>query len=231
MTKQEKLQEREEHFLLSARTIVARDGIFDFKMTDIAKEAKYSVGTLYIHFQSKEDVVIALACASIKDTLRYFQEINLLDIPFRDKLLAYPFVSQIRRKNENFISELEQLVTNSCVRNRASKQRSMEYDMLLKQPLALVEETIENACKSEFSHPMDPGFLKNNLLFGLWSLSLGELSISELNIFEKKELSPTNPFVQNCVTLINSYDWKDTLEEQRVEEIIEIIEKVRVEIF
>ncbi|NQY21354.1 MAG: TetR/AcrR family transcriptional regulator [Campylobacteraceae bacterium] len=226
MTKQEKLEQREKLILHNARIIVKKDGIFDFKMSVIAKAAKISIGTLYIHFQSKEDLVIALACDAIEEVSRFFTAINDLNFSNKEKLLAYTFASYARREKENYVSEIEQIVTNVSIRNRASKYRSLLYDNLLNQTTKIVEETIINLIKEENEKIREnEDLIKKNLLFGLWSLSLGSLSILQLHIFEYEELNIQNTFVQNCISLINTYEWNNKLNELQA---IIVIEKTKI---
>ncbi|MCJ8326401.1 MAG: TetR/AcrR family transcriptional regulator [Campylobacterales bacterium] len=226
MTKQEKLEQREKLILKNARVIVKKNGIFDFKMSAIAKASKISIGTLYMHFQSKEDLVIALACDAIEEVSNFFIAINALNFTHKEKLLAYTFASYARREKENYVSEIEQIVTNVSIRNRASKHRSLLYDKLLNQTTKIVEETIINLIKEENEKIRgNENLIKKNLLFGLWSLSLGSLSILQLHIFEHEELNIHNTFVQNCISLINSYEWNTKL--TKTQSII-VIEKTKI---
>ena len=105
----------------------------------------------------------------------------------KQKLLAFTFASHIRRSKENFVCELEQIVTNTSVRNRASKQRTKEHDDLIQKTISIVKSTILKAVKEDKLSLENEEDICNNMLFGLWSLSLGSLSILELNIFEKHD--------------------------------------------
>ena len=57
----EKRQQREELILENAAGLIAKVGFFELKMSDLAKLCAISVGTLYGHFASKEDLLIGLA--------------------------------------------------------------------------------------------------------------------------------------------------------------------------
>ena len=54
--KQEKILAREELILEVAKQKISSEGFFNLRMSDVAKEAKISVGTLYTHFVSIEDL-------------------------------------------------------------------------------------------------------------------------------------------------------------------------------
>ncbi|WP_430472854.1 TetR/AcrR family transcriptional regulator [Thalassospira lucentensis] len=57
----EKRQKREELILDGAGELIAEVGFFELKMSDLARICGISVGTLYGHFASKEDLLIGLA--------------------------------------------------------------------------------------------------------------------------------------------------------------------------
>lgn len=57
----EKRQKREELILDGAGELIADVGFFELKMSDLARTCGISVGTLYGHFASKEDLLIGLA--------------------------------------------------------------------------------------------------------------------------------------------------------------------------
>ena len=221
MTKQEKQEIRDKLILENARMIVKKDGIIEFKMSEIAKASKISIGTLYIHFISKEDVLLALACQNIIEVKAFFQEIVKLECSNKEKLLAFTFTSHIRRSKESYISELEQLVTNTSIRNRASKYKTQEHDSLIQEALLLVKSVLIEAIKEDSPQTQNTELLCDNLLFGLWSLSLGCLSILELNIFKKHDLDINNPLIVNASYLINSYLKQKPINHKNINHIIE----------
>ena len=57
----EKRQNREELILDNAGKLISEVGFFELKISDLAKMCGISVGTLYGHFTSKEDLLIGLA--------------------------------------------------------------------------------------------------------------------------------------------------------------------------
>ena len=57
----EKRQNREELILDNAGKLISEVGFFELKISDLAKMCGISVGTLYGHFASKEDLLIGLA--------------------------------------------------------------------------------------------------------------------------------------------------------------------------
>ncbi|SHM36175.1 DNA-binding transcriptional regulator, AcrR family [Duganella sacchari] len=49
-----------QQILSAARAVFERKGLYDASMSDVSKEAGLSVGSLYVHFRSKEAILVAL---------------------------------------------------------------------------------------------------------------------------------------------------------------------------
>ncbi len=60
--KERQLREREELILDRAREMLAEKGYLGLKLDELAEAVEYSKGTLYQHFSSKEDMILAI-CA------------------------------------------------------------------------------------------------------------------------------------------------------------------------
>jgi AcrR family transcriptional regulator len=60
--------ETREKILIAARDVFGKKGFYETKMEDVAKEAGVAKGTLYLYFQSKEDLYQCL----IKEGIKYF---------------------------------------------------------------------------------------------------------------------------------------------------------------
>ena len=87
-----KLAERERAILGAARQTVIDEGLVALRMPGLAKAAGVSVGTLYRHFPSREDVIAALATQSL--ILRH-RKLNLVLARFRkapERAIAIPML-------------------------------------------------------------------------------------------------------------------------------------------
>ncbi len=49
-----------QQILTAARAVFERKGLYEASVSDVSKEAGLSVGTLYVHFRSKEAILVAL---------------------------------------------------------------------------------------------------------------------------------------------------------------------------
>lgn len=49
--------DRAKHILFATQTLIAKDGIQNISMHKVARQAKISVGSIYLHFKDKEDLL------------------------------------------------------------------------------------------------------------------------------------------------------------------------------
>src|SRR5688572_11625128 len=64
---------REELILDHARQMLVRDGFQNFNLDKLAESIEYSKGTIYLHFESKEDLVLAVVTRTLKERADLFE--------------------------------------------------------------------------------------------------------------------------------------------------------------
>lgn len=84
--------------LAAAEQVFAAEGIHGARIQDIAKAARVSVGTVYNHFESKEDIVAAL---------REEHERELFELAVQDPTVPSGFEPQFRSFMERLIQKVE----------------------------------------------------------------------------------------------------------------------------
>ncbi|MBB5038072.1 TetR/AcrR family transcriptional regulator [Prosthecobacter dejongeii] len=72
--KEREFQAREELILTHARRLLLEKGFQAWNMEQLAESVEYSKGTLYQHFISKEDLVLAVATASLRQRADLFEK-------------------------------------------------------------------------------------------------------------------------------------------------------------
>ena len=63
--RERQFQEREQRLLTAARQLIVRDGLLNLQMAKLAEISEHAMGTLYQHFASKEDLLVALMTESV----------------------------------------------------------------------------------------------------------------------------------------------------------------------
>ena len=74
--KEKERRERESQILDVAREMLCRDGYLGLSMDRIASQMEYSKGTIYQHFQNKEEIILALANEALEKRLGDLENIS-----------------------------------------------------------------------------------------------------------------------------------------------------------
>lgn len=85
--KQQAIADREIELIQLAKSLVQEQGFANLTMDKLTASSPYSKGTIYNHFCSKEDVILALCIHSLKSEAIFFERTaNLMAIPEKKSL-------------------------------------------------------------------------------------------------------------------------------------------------
>jgi AcrR family transcriptional regulator len=147
-TKERRLREvevREQLFLDATRELIRQEGLLNLQMARIAEKCDYAVGTLYQHFGSKEDLLVALAADNLQHRVDLFRRVGEWRATTRDRMIgiAVADLMFVRLYPEHF--RLAQLAFTEVVWDAASpERRRLALDAL--EPMVLVcHQIIEEA--------------------------------------------------------------------------------------
>lgn len=82
---------REELIVEHARRLLLSQGFQGFSLDDLAKSIEYSKGTIYLHFESKEDLALAVATAALKERADLFERAAGFQGKSRERARAISF--------------------------------------------------------------------------------------------------------------------------------------------
>jgi TetR/AcrR family transcriptional regulator, fatty acid metabolism regulator protein len=105
--KEKQRQEREELILQAAEEMLAEKGYHETSMDEIAARVGIAKGTVYLHFPSKEDLVVALYEGNIQKMSQAVEAILSSELTARAKLeqlLQFIYGGFFSRKSERFYS-------------------------------------------------------------------------------------------------------------------------------
>ena len=88
----------------TAQALIQRDGLLSLQMSRLAEACEYATGTLYRHFASKEDLLVALATRNSLQRIGLFERAARWSGPTRDRILALALADLIvlREQPEHF---------------------------------------------------------------------------------------------------------------------------------
>ena len=114
--------EEQEIVLDAAIACIEESSLLGFTISAIAKRAALSVGSLYKHVQSKEDLLVALATRLSRHTHALFSEILAAKLSSPQRIIALSLLAPEKTQLFNFDGHLNTLVCSEAILSRASSQ-------------------------------------------------------------------------------------------------------------
>ncbi len=205
--RQREFADREQKFLVAARELIQQDGLLNLAMSKIAAHCDYSVGTLYQHFASKEDLLIALATINEQYRLELFRRVIEWKAPTRDRMFGLPVADMVfvRQYPEHF--RLSQFAYTEVVWGAASESRRQEA-LAASRPIGeLVAALVLEA--SECGDLELKGLKPNELAMGPWTLTLGTHNLIHAEgVLEQYEMrEPYRLMLRHVQNMLNGLGW------------------------
>ncbi len=111
--REERKEETRAELIAAAARVFARRGFQGASLQEIAREAGYSTGAVYWHFQGKDDLFLAVyeaqAAMRVRD-MESFREVATGELPQRARAFADQFMARLAKDPEFMILSLEFLV-------------------------------------------------------------------------------------------------------------------------
>jgi len=217
------LEQQEQMILASAAHCIQESSLLDFKMSDIAKGAGLSMGSVYKHIQSKEDLLVALAAQLSTQILHVFKTILELPYSAAAKLVSLQMLNPSALYSQEFASQLFILVANAPVLNRVSPRWRHELMQADEQISGLFVHMLKTAIKQQQLLCDDDlaEALIEEIIIGHWSMNVGFIQVvQQQQAYEKSKdkclpfpLAITHPIVQSSLKLVNAYPWAQPVTE------------------
>jgi len=206
--RQRQWAERENLILETARMFIYDKGFISLTMSELADAVEYSVGTLYRHFETKEDLLVALAVQSIDKRARLFDQIKRLDRISRDRIYGILIVRLLLADEAPKTFDIERLASSPSIWKRANAERYRSMVEMEHNCSDTVTDIIEDAVATG---DLDADLTTSgDIIFGLWSISLGfHRLVQSFNDIEQVGLVNAEAAVRkNYCMLLDSYGWK-----------------------
>lgn len=230
--RQREVADREQRFLDAAQALIRRDGLLSLQMSRVAEACDYAVGTLYQHFASKEDLLVALATRNCLSRAHLFTRAADWGGPTRERMLAIAIADLmvLREQPEHF--RLAQFVWTEVVWGAASaeaRRRSLEATEPLGRAVdRIVEEALRNG-----DLPADMPLPPQALTIGPWSLCLGMHTLvhAEGVLPAAQYPDPYRLLFRHLHYLLNGYRWQPLFDPANDAALEALIERVSREVF
>ena len=206
--KQRELKQREDLILETARRLLLERGYLELNMDRIAHETEYSKGTIYQHFSSKEEILVALLIQSKRYVGEFLKRASCFQGKSRERLVAMAEAYDlfVRLHPHHFKTEL--LLQNESIRGKASSYFQSKMQAGQKQNMDIVVAVIrEGISDGDLSLP--PGVSPEGVVFGLWTGSFGAYVLMSWEVpFEGLGIKdPRRALRQNVQAILDGFGW------------------------
>ena len=114
---------REQMIISHAQRLLLRDGYQNLNLDELAKEIEYSKGTIYQHFEAKEDLALGVATRALRERAEMFERAALFEGGTRERARAIGFACcEFATAHRDFFS-VELMLRSASFWERASEGR------------------------------------------------------------------------------------------------------------
>lgn len=179
--KQREMREREALFLDIAERLLHEGGHQALTMDRIAELAEYSKGTVYQHFKCKEEVLINLCWRGLEVLGDLFERAATFDGNGRERMLACLLAHRLYAGLHPLHFDMINTVKAGGVKEKLSAD-SLQRHAERAQRVHATIAGIVFAARQRGELPDDPRLAPMELVYGLWSLSFGGLTLQTFDI-------------------------------------------------
>ncbi|MEM7698111.1 MAG: TetR/AcrR family transcriptional regulator [Verrucomicrobiota bacterium] len=205
--KRRAFEAREQLIIAEADDLLATNGYLGLNLDELADRVEYSKATLYHHFSSKEDVVLAVATHHAQHRVDYFMRACLHDGLTRERMLAFGVGDRLLSLQFPHGFPLYQLVRSPSIWTKCSDPRRAQYGKIsshcFELGIKVARDAADRGDLSEWSP--DP----EQIIWGLVSLSKGAHLLVEETEFEEHG-DPMAHLFDNYDRYLDGVGWNPT---------------------
>ena len=227
--KQREIADRHNQFLAIARQLLHEEGFHQLSMDRVAELAEYSKGTLYQHFNCKEEMLGQICISAMQRLFELGQRALNYSGSHRERLLAFFIAHDLFQKLEpNDVSVMHNFHSDQVLEKLTdiTKQRHLE-----------LQQSIFNSVKSLVEDAMTAGDLprsnasSGDIVFGLWSLTHGAESLRTNNLpLQELGVADSGVAVVGMLSkLLDGLEWQPLSQNQMSDQ--EHISRIQNELF
>lgn len=205
--KQREIAERHNHFLAIGRTLLHEQGFHHLSMDRIAELAEYSKGTVYQHFNCKEELLGQLCVSCVQQLHGLAQRAVNHQGPPRERLLAFFIAHDLHETGcSEDVSMLQNFHTDQVL-DKLNPSTIERYNNLQNALVGQVKQIVDDAMDVG-DLPRD-GASSSDIVFALWSLTHGAQTLRSYNL-PLKEMGINDSYlviVQMLERLLDGLGW------------------------
>jgi AcrR family transcriptional regulator len=202
--KQKAIKDREGELIQLAKGIVKSEGLTSLTMDRLAGLSLYSKGTIYNHFCSKEDVIIALCVDGVKQEIRMMSRAAGFQGSTRERMVALHVAYRTFLLLEPELTACVLVANTPWIIEKASAERVTMFRQLEEQVLGIASKIVNEAIVSG-DMILSPEFTVDSVVFSNWSIAFGVSALAEGIHLEHSGASLI--LLKNINTLLDGLQW------------------------
>ena len=229
--KERERAEREQRLLDVAYGLIREQGLVALQMSQLAQAAEYAMGTLYSHFSSKEDLLLALAVRSGELRLQQFAKAANWLAPTRQRMMALAMADWIFMNGHPEYAQIEQYAISEVVWERASQARRDAFTHS-REPIGEVIWGIVEDARRAGDLGAD-SFVVKELPFGMWTMLIGTHQLSHARgLLEHFQLhEPYHLMIRHLCVWLNGLGWQPLLDPGDEAALDQLCARLQAEVF
>lgn len=229
--RQREFNEREELFLNVALELVRSNGLLNLQMSRLAEKAEYAVGTLYLHFDSKEDLLLALVTRSFREYIALVRKAEAWEASPRERMFAVGVADMVFvRRHPDYFRVAQYTLCEVSWKATSAERR--QHFLEANDPLVeIVSGIVEDARRSGDLPP--GGATAQELAVGVWALCGGHQQLAHAEGL-MADITITDPYRLMCrhlIALLDGFGWKPLSDPNDLGAIDALIARVQREVF
>lgn len=205
--RQREFADREQAFLNAAMELIRADSLLNLQMSKVAERCEYAVGTLYLHFASKEDLILALVTDRVREHVDLWRRVADWKAPTRHRMLAIGVADMIFVSRHPDYFRIFQYSTCEVVWKAATQERRQAF-LDTTSPVGNVVVGIVKEAVAQGDVDLR-GLSAEELSTGLWSLCAGfhNLVHAEGMLEDFQVRQPYRLMCRHIQNLLNGLAW------------------------
>lgn len=223
--------ERENLFLDAAQDLIASDGLLSLQMARIAEKCEYSVGTMYLHFASKEDLLLALVTRLLQGYIDLVRRAGAWPSRSRERMFAVGVADIVFLRRHPDYVRISQYSLSEMSWKATSAGRRSAFLEASHPSTEIVTGIVEDARRSGELEPT--GQTPLEMATGVWALCSGYHSLlnSEGMLQDFRVHDPYLLMCRHLQNLLDGFRWKPASDPSDVGELPQLIARIRREVF
>jgi AcrR family transcriptional regulator len=211
--REREFRQREELILDAAGVMLRDQGYLGLNLDRLAESVEYSKGTLYQHFGTKEDIVLAIVARALEWRTQLFERAARFQGNSRERILAVGIADDVLSREESAHFQLVQMVKSRSIWEKTAPERRLQVQSLEGRCFGILELLVrEGIAAADLALPAAKAA---EVAFGLMTMSLGtNLVVDSQEWLEGIGLpQPRQTLRVNQHRFLDGLGWKPLLDE------------------